>query len=147
MKLPFLHNVRRGLATNSSSSHSLVYSSIATTEPEFATDPKALEQVRLDAAMTDNEFGWNGPTISSLGEKLMYALTDRIGGHWGDFTQEQLAEAKEKYGALFPEFEGQDALWVKAANGYVDHQSIGTSGDMDTVRNPSSYITIDNDNH
>lgn len=72
MKIPFLNNVRRGLATNSSSSHSLV----------FHPNPVADNDLS-SAAHTYTEFGWDHFVLDSLGSKLMYALTQAVGGSLG----------------------------------------------------------------
>lgn len=146
LRIPFLHNFRRGLATNSSSSHSLVY--VSREIPENYTPPSK-EEIVNDALSTIPEFGWGFDTLTTLGAKLLYALTDRIGHHWysdGPSTQ-QLDEYIEKYGHLFPEFEGHREVWLHAARGYVDHESVGTGHDLETIRDPRVVVIVDNDNH
>ena len=64
MKIPFLHNVRRGLATNSASSHSLV----------FYNNERSSDDLE-SGKYIDTDFGWNNFTLDTLGEKLVYALT------------------------------------------------------------------------
>jgi len=138
MKIPFLHNVRRGLATNSSSSHSLV----------FHASPVADDNIG-SAAYVDTEFGWDHFVLDSLGEKLMYGLTQAISNYWSDgVTPEYIAQMKKEWGHLFPEFMGDDALWVNATNGYVDHQSsVGVDAEfIAKLRDPRVVVHGGNDN-
>lgn len=138
MKIPFLHNVRRGLATNSSSSHSLV----------FHAQPVASDNIE-SAEWTDTEFGWDHFILDSLGEKLMYGLTSAVSAYWEDgLTDERLKELQTEWGHLFPEFEGKDDLWRSAVSGYVDHQSRKsvTAEFVAKLRDPRVIVHGGNDN-
>lgn len=131
-----INNVRRGFATNSSSSHSLVYFK----EPVANDDPTP----------GDNQFGWDDFRLSTLGEKLMYALTTLVGGnYWQQNAESDVAvdSAFERYGHLFPEFTRED--FETAVFGYVDHQSVSSLPAeelVELVRDPHVIIYGGNDN-
>lgn len=140
--IPFLHNVRRGLATNSSSSHSLV----------FHADPVASDNAYMDD-YSENEFGWDHFILGTLGEKLMYGLTMAVSGSWEwspehrEPDDEDVARAKARWGALFPEIT-DDAVWERAMQGYVDHQSVEevTPEFLAKLRDPHVVVHGGNDN-
>lgn len=133
----FINNVRRGFATNSSSSHSMVH---------FKTP------VASDGLYTgDSEFGWDEFTLESLGEKLMYALVAHVSqaglnNEWYSGASEtQVAEAMEKFGDLFPEFGPEE--FQQALGGYIDHQSMPTPSEaLEAARDPHIIIVGGNDN-
>ena len=125
----FLKNFRRGFATNSSSSHSFVY----------LKDPLGDSS---DARYTDNEFGWDDFILDTLLDKLFYVLTSRIGGGWNN-SPNYAEECYEKFKDEFPELSKED--FEDAANGYVDHESVGII-DADTARDPRVVIFGGNDN-
>lgn len=129
MRIPFLKNFRRGFATNSSSSHSFVYlkkaGGLGSENPGF---------------YTDSEFGWNDFRLNTIREKLFYVLVGRIGGGWEDSNG---SEEFEEFGDQFPEL--TEADFRQAANGYVDHDSIGLIS-ADQARDPHTAIFGGNDN-
>lgn len=132
-----INNVRRGFATNSSSSHSMVH---------YKT-PVASDSL----AYGDSEFGWDEFHLNSLGEKLMYALVAHISGSgigsgwWRDTSHSDVEEAVKKFGHLFPEF-GPDAFEA-ALNGYIDHQSMPDPEEaLEAARDPHTIIVGGNDN-
>lgn len=127
-----INNVRQGFATNSSSSHSMVYVDTPVSDSIF---------------YGDNEFGWDHFTLDSLGEKLLYALVMKIGGYWGppEDREEELDQAFEEYGHLFPEFDRD--VFSYAMDGYVDHQShIPLDEALEAARDPHIVIEGGNDN-
>lgn len=127
-----INNVRQGFATNSSSSHSMVYVSTPVSDSVF---------------YGDNEFGWDNFTLDSLGEKLLYALVMQIGGYWGsdDAREAALDQAMQDYGHLFPEFDRE--VFSYAMDGYVDHQShISLDEALEAARDPHIIIEGGNDN-
>lgn len=133
----FINNFRRGLATNSSSSHSLVY--FATKRPDHDTAP--LHSI-------DTEFGWGMFKLTTLREKLVYALTQKLAvegySKWRD-DDASVDAAFEQFGPLFPELSRD--LFEEASQGYIDHQSVT---DVDTLikaaRDPKVEIWGGNDN-
>lgn len=134
-----LNNFRRGFATNSSSSHSLVYfkDEVADSNP---------------IPITDVEFGWGDFTLASLGNKLMYALVARLQrdghstGYWETPSNSQVDGAYERYKHLFPEF-GPDEFRT-ALGGYIDHQSADGDPDLtlEQARDPHVVFYGGNDN-
>ena len=114
---PFVNNFRMGLATNSSSSHSMVY---------FKTDRPGHNTID-HASSVDTEFGWGQFELDTLGEKLMYALVACLSqnGYNGWYKDEDdrpsLTQAFQKYGPQFPEFSQEE--FTVASQGYIDHQS------------------------
>lgn len=129
MGIPFLKNFRRGFATNSSSSHSFVYLK------EPATDAHA------DVNSADAEFGWNDFRLSTIREKLFYVLVSRIGGGWGSKVDGQ--QAYDDLHEEYPELKLED--FEEAANGYVDHDSVGTISEVE-ARDPHVVVFGGNDN-
>jgi len=128
-----IKNVRQGLATNSSSSHSLVY-----TESEHSREIHPGESY-------DTDYGWGHFVASSLGEKLMYKLTDMVGqNYWNrDPSEDEVAEMQQQYGHLFPELD--ESHFKAAMRGYVDHQSRGEIS-LEEARDPKTEIHGGNDN-
>lgn len=130
-------NVRYGFATNSSSSHSLVYLS------------KPIPGHDTLARTTDAEFGWEDFRLASLRDKLFYLLVQRVGqsGFWGEDKDERRAEAIRRavvdHWDAFPELTYDD--FVEAVDGYVDHQSRGTL-DEARARDPHVVVFGGNDN-
>lgn len=132
-----INNVRRGFATNSSSSHSMVHY-----KTPVASD---------DTAYGDSEFGWDEFHLNSLGEKLMYALvayvsTSGINTDWyKGASDSDVEEAMKRFGHLFPEFD-EDAFRA-ALSGYIDHQSFPTPEEaLEAARDPHTIIVGGNDN-
>lgn len=126
-----LKNFRRGFATNSSSSHSLVFM-------------KNAGKSGADEPLPEAEFGWQDFRLDTLKEKLFYVLVSRIGGYWGDGPSDQeLDEAISDNIDDFPEFDRED--FREAMSGYVDHESRGIVS-LDEARDPHSVIFGGNDN-
>ena len=124
-----LKNLRHGLATNSSSSHSLVY----------LREPVPYHDIAPRYA--DAEFGRGDFRLIGLRDKLFYVLVSMVGAnlYWDD-NGEQKAEADKayaKYASMFPELTYAD--FHAAVTGYVDHESRGfvTS---ETARDPHVVI-------
>lgn len=126
-----LHNIRRGFATNSSSSHSFVYLDGHGGKPEFG------EKFFAEA----EEYAWQDFELDTLSEKLNYALVQLVGWKNGE-----VEELYERYGHLFPEYSLED--FVRASEGDVDHES--RTGNIqkvvDLARDPKVIITGGNDN-
>lgn len=125
-----LKNFRRGFATNSSSSHSFVYMKAA---QSTSTTPSG-----------QDEFQWNDFRLDTVGDKLFYALADRVGGNWGGFSDEQVQENMERYGPEFPEFDESDFRAAMNSTG-VDHESVGTIS-LEQARDPHVVVFGGNDN-
>lgn len=159
----FVKNFRMGLATNSSSSHSLVY--FATPRPGHPAGSGTVEDGWDDdgpshssggfyraPGSVDTEFGWNQFRLSTMYEKLMYALVRALQvegySHWysyGDKPQPDLNEAYAKLSPMFPELERED--YDEAANGYIDHQSQDSVERLlEAARNPFVEVWGGNDN-
>lgn len=115
---PFIQNVRFGFATNSSSSHSFIYA-------RKGNGP-AQEHLGDEAPSThiDTEFGWNDFRLTTIREKLLYVLTDKIGGGWDDEYEGSYENAYEELWSEYPELCKED--FKAAFEGHVDHQSQGT---------------------
>lgn len=120
----FIKNVRRGFATNSSSSHSFVYLKEPVENPSDQGDHYGCE------------FGWVDFKIETLLGKLMYWLTDQVSG-W------DAREAYNTYKDTLPELSEED--FREAAHGYVDHQSRGTIS-LEQARDPHVVVFGGNDN-
>ena len=130
-----IKNIRFGLATNSSSSHSLVYRSTPVSDT-----------VIDKGSWYDTEYGWNHFVLDSLGEKLMYVLTGTLGSqHWwsNDVDEAEIDRLFEEYGPMFPEL--NRSHFEQALRGYIDHESVGTA-DISDARNPLVEIHGGNDN-
>lgn len=129
----FIKNIRFGFATNSSSSHSFVYYKNQIGNENYDGD-------------IDTDFGWNKFRLANIYEKLMYVLTQKIGGTWEN-THDDVLEMWECYHKHFPELTIDD--FQLAMNGYVDHQS-QSSMTLDELlalaRNPHVIIYGGNDN-
>jgi len=137
-----VNNMRRGFATNSSSSHSLVYFK----EPVGDTTPPKPGDLALNGGRLS--FGWEDFTLSSLTDKLVYALVTAVGEGWwrSDITKaDRVHELYEQYGHLFPEFNEYD--FAAAMDGDVDHQSVhGIEELVKLARDPHVVIYGGNDN-
>lgn len=144
--------------TNSSSSHSLVFSKV---DRGHSYDLPVDENGVLTIPF--GEFGWGPEILRTPLEKLSYIITDRGGWSYDDDNKpwdEILEELKE-------DAEIQQIIEIVKRNvpavkevtfepasdfyprGYVDHQSQGTSRNADTadiIFNNSIIILIDNDN-
>jgi len=99
-------NIRRGFATNSSSSHSIIKVSAKNKKDLYDDD-------------SDGEFGWNTFLCLSKESKLRYfaaTLWTNIGGRWED-NEKDKSKKKRIVAKAFPdvEFDSGD---------YVDHQSL-----------------------
>ena len=140
-----VNNMRRGFATNSSSSHSLVYYKTNKSDKQ----PKGK---KIDGTRMNNEYGWNFFKLNTTAEKLFYALVQAVGnGGWPNPVTskadlEKVNEMYEKYGKAFPEFGKQD--FMHAYNGNVDHESrVGFSQKLiDAARDPKAVIYGGDDN-
>lgn len=116
----FLKNVRAGFATNSSSSHSLV----------FYTDEKIAS---IDNSFSPYQFGWDSFIVKDKFSKLVYGLLSVNGDSWlsyyEDNPSEAIEEAKDRYESKLDELsDGRGEAIIQAAYGsdkynYVDHQS------------------------
>ncbi len=129
--LKLINNIRMGLATNSSSSHSMVY----------YRDPIASTDTTGDV---DTDFGWDTFRLASTYEKMLYGLTQLINNSWDD---QDIDELMREYGHIFPELTRQD--FELAAEGYVDHQSTEskTPGEWAAIaKDPHVIIYGGNDN-
>jgi len=124
---PFIQNVRFGFATNSSSSHSMVYM-----KKPNESDP------RKDPIYVDiyDGFNWNDFRLDTIGEKLIYlAAMD------SDLT-------RARFENEFPELaerEDADAIFEMAKECTVDHQSYDTIG-PEEARDPYVVVFGGNDN-
>jgi len=130
-----IKNIRFGLATNSSSSHSLVY-----------RKTPGDDTVWESGSMYDTEYGWNHFVLDSLGEKLMYALTGALGSqHWwsDDIDEAEIDRLMAEYGPMFPEL--NRSHFEQALRGYIDHESQGLA-DVAVARDPHVEIHGGNDN-
>jgi len=115
-RIPFVHNVRRGLATNSSSSHSLVY----------FDEPRPDHDSEESVSGVDPEFGWDTFKLTTRREKLMYALVsilqrDGANDRWAGGRTDSDSVDMDRYAELFPDLAGEIET---ARGGYVDHQSV-----------------------
>jgi len=144
--------------TNSSSSHSLVFSKVDRGHNyDLPVDEDGILTIPF------GEFGWGPEVLRTPLEKLSYTVTDRGGWSYDDDSKswdEILEELKE-------DDEIQQIIEIVKRNvpavrevtfepasdcyprGYVDHQSQGTSRNADTediIFNNSIIILIDNDN-
>lgn len=146
MKIPFLNNLRRGFATNSSSSHSLIYFKKPVSPPHNSYN-------KVDVTNYENEFGWNRFELTTIPEKLFYVLVQLIGsqGYWDKGEDKQLKDAQKKYakyGHLFPEFD--ETAFYEALGCSIDHQSQRDMSDpknfIDLARDPHIGIYGGNDN-
>lgn len=140
----FAKNVRLGLATNSSSSHSLVFYK----QPIYGHDVPVNSVVNYET-----EFGWSGSDLDTLGAKLTYGLVALLQSEgaqtrwWSDDDNSaEVVRVFNEYGHLFPEFTLED--FQEAANGYIDHQSESKFSEefLEDLRNPNSVVMIGNDN-
>jgi len=114
IRIPFIHNVRRGLATNSSSSHSLVY----------FREPRSGHEDETES-WVDPEFGWNMFKLTTRREKLLYALVtllqrDGANDLWIGAGADKTLDM-DRYKSMFPDLANSID---NARQGYVDHQSI-----------------------
>lgn len=133
-----IKNIRFGFATNSSSSHSLVY--LTDPIPDHDTAPRT----------ADNEFGWEDFRLMTLRDKLFYVLTARIGhgGFWGEGAEQArkaaLADALATHAPdFFPDLVISD--FSDALGGYVDHESLGVVT-LAHARDPHVVVFGGNDN-
>lgn len=152
-------NIRHSVfETNSSSSHSLVFS-------------KKNRGYNYDLPVDENgvltipfgEFGWGPDLLKTPIQKLSYLITDNGGYHyddndrpWDSLVEEVLAndhiqKILEMVKAHCPAikeivFEPASSYYPR---GYIDHDSVGTSRDADPeelIFNNDILIVIDNDN-
>lgn len=148
----FVKNFRMGLATNSSSSHSLVYFTTPRYDTGGSIDSEGWEEAATPfvRGSVDVEFGWGMFKLDTLYEKLMYALVNRLqrAGYtdtWG--SDDEPEKGYEEFGHLFPELTLDD--FREAAKGYIDHQSSeDTTPDqvLKAARDPHVEIWGGNDN-
>ncbi len=146
MKIPFLNNLRRGFATNSSSSHSLIH---------FKTPqgPAHSKSSKINASGFELEYNWEDFTLRTIPEKLFYVLVNLIGsgGYWdedGMLEDDEIDGKYRAFGHLFPEFSKAD--FRLAYMGSVDHQSRAQALKPDKLveyaRDPNTVIYGGNDN-
>lgn len=109
-------NIRQGFATNSSSSHSLIYvregQSIPSGGPAYG------------------EYGWSWFILDTLEDKIHYALTDRMDVDTIVEATGLSAQRVEEIGRMY----GDDC--------YIDHESYGTSGTVDAKQLFSDNVVI-----
>lgn len=117
---PFVSNVRRGFATNSSSSHSCVYMK----EP----------QSQVDELIDENEFSWRDFSLRTIKEKVFYYLVDNAERYW---------DSPEAAARDFPELSQREIEF--AMEGNVDHQS-SREISLEQARDPRTVIFGGNDN-
>jgi hypothetical protein len=105
-----IHNVRLGFATNSSSSHSIVF---------FPTN------IPRDTMDDCDDFGWEFFTASSRESKEKYfAATLFENLRHNNLTDEQIAVIASEFLGFTPELEKPDYSNQPQLVGYVDHQSL-----------------------
>lgn len=119
----FLKNVRAGFATNSSSTHSLVF-----------YKPHVTKMLKTDMAGYDNwDFGWGSFVLADRFTKLVYGILSLNGGLWYDPKANELKEFKEKtlekYGQILENLSPGDSKKIiesaySAGFANVDHQSV-----------------------
>lgn len=121
----FIKNVRRGFATNSSSSHSFVYMK----EPQY------------DSGVNTpwGDYGWQDFRLNSIAEKVLYVATMRLSNGQWDSAQEAYDELHDTY----PELSVDD--FQTAMQGYVDHESYDIIS-LDQARDPHLVVFGGNDN-
>lgn len=131
-------NIRRNVfETNSSSMHSLV---ISKKDKGYSYDLPVDSDGVLKIPF--GEFGWGPDILQTPIKKLSYLITDRgqLDGEIVDMIKEHCPNVKEiklkTINSYYPE-------------GYVDHQSYGTSSEIspeELVFNNNIIVVIDNDN-
>jgi hypothetical protein len=138
--LPFIHNVRRGLATNSSSSHSLVF---------FKT-PRVDHDAELDVSGLSTEFGWDVFKLTTKREKLMYAFVsilqkEGLNVGWRGGGTDGISDELEDVIKRYPE---HTDIVKRASAGYIDHQSADASPErlLEAALDPKVEIWGGNDN-
>lgn len=131
-------NIRNSVfETNSSSSHSLVFSK---KNRGYSYDLPVDENGVL--VIPYGEFGWGPDILKTPIEKLSYLITDH--GGIDDDIIEMIKTKCPKVKEV--ETEPVDSYWPE---GYVDHESVGTSRGVspeELVFNNSIIVIIDNDN-
>lgn len=122
LAFPLVSNVRRGFATNSSSSHSFVY--MKKPHLQVGTVPR-----------DEDGYGHQDFRLDTLMEKLFYVLVGRLSDlyEWDTPHEEKVKLAQEAFGHLVPEFTTED--FEEAVGSYVDHQSVDTIG-WEEARDP-----------
>ena len=131
----FLKNVRRGFATNSSSSHSFVY--MKRPNSDFGTIP-----TRPQA------FTWNDFRLDTIAEKLFYVLATRMSykRSWGDSEVARSAKVTEAFQTMGAEYPGfTKETFAFAYDSPVDHQSFGTIS-LQEALDPRVVVFGGNDN-
>lgn len=131
-------NIRNSVfETNSSSSHSLVFSK---KNRGYSYDLPVDEDGVL--TIPYGEFGWGPDILKTPIEKLSYLITDHqcLEGGIVEMIKARCPDVKEVV------TESCDSYWE---HGYVDHDSVGTSNEVspeELVFNNDIIIIIDNDN-
>lgn len=148
----FVRNVRLGFATNSSSSHSLVY----------YAEPNRFVVDAADFEYSDLEFGWGSFIAAELQTKLCYGLLSMSSSSryfYGDDQEAKKAEwaqqLRNEYGPLLTEITDADtaeAVLTRTieSDGYVDHQSVYSGyvyPEGQTPRQPREFLQILADPH
>jgi len=152
-------NIRNSVfETNSSSSHSLVFSKL---DRGYSYDLPVDEDGVLTIPF--GEFGWGPDVLRTPLEKLSYYITDNSGWQYDDdekswdtiveevMSNDVIQEVIEIIKSRCPQvkevrFEPASSYYPR---GYVDHESFGTSHETDfedLVFNNGVIILIDNDN-
>lgn len=156
-------NIRKNLfETNSSSCHSIVYSSIDRGyDFNLPVDSNGTLEIEFD------EFGWGPAILKTPIEKLSYYITDHAGKFWYDdySDPEKLVDNLKKFERKPDILELVDLIKSKCPQikdvkfklhsgyyqfGYIDHESTGTSYVDDVFRlifSNGAIIIIDNDNN
>lgn len=113
--------IRHGFATNSSSSHSLVYL-------------KGPAKDAYKPGFTAPYYERNSFILDRITEKVLYALLSRMGGYW---------DSSKYRSGMAPEIEpymGKPKFKKLLQDTMVDHDSIGVLTDLDVARDPNVVV-------
>lgn len=140
-RLPRITNIRFGFATNSSSSHSLVY-----------LNDDAPRNVDVNAERPPHEyFGWEDFRLGSVKAKLTYWLSDNVRNWSWQVDEEDRVVPESEMAELVTQFPELTREEIAAAITLgVDHQSSISEGGIgltpDLCRDPSVVVFGGNDN-
>lgn len=151
-------NIRERLfETNSSSCHSIILSS---KDRGYDYDLPVDENGTFHVGF--GEYGWGPEILRTPTKKISYYITDQINHPWNDEDKQKVLEDFYKKDSIIKlidlikskcpqvkdvKFEYDDKDFYPF--GYIDHDSVGTSGDLpieDYIFNNGAIIIIDNDN-
>ncbi len=125
--------------TNSSSMHSISLSNKDNFTPDISGVKLTKEKVFISG---NTEFGWGYEEYNDAGSKIMYLLLDNY------MTEAEMTEYLKKI------FRVNHIEYQHYTDGYIDHQSVGTSREISNedklfnfIFNKKSVLVIDNDNH